>query len=123
MYIDHRCRNRGCVNPQHLRLASAKQNAENRNLSRTNRTGVRGVRWEHRRGLWEARVGHNGKQILVGFFGSLDEADAAVRAKRRELYTHNDDDWDGIYGQLELLPMSSPGTGDQVHQMKRVSNA
>jgi hypothetical protein len=37
-------------------------------------------------------VGHHGKDIHVGNFDSIEAAEAAVRARRRELFTHNDVD-------------------------------
>jgi hypothetical protein len=38
---------------------------------------------------WRLVIGHEGKSIYVGTFDSLDEADAAARAKRNELFTAN----------------------------------
>jgi hypothetical protein len=87
--IDHRCFNRACCNPRHLRAVSHKQNRENlQGAYRSSQTGVRGV--SRHCGRYEARVSHHGKRIYVGFFATLEEADAAVRTKRLELYTHND---------------------------------
>ena len=34
-------------------------------------------------------IGHNGRSIYVGTFDTLDEADAAARAKRNALFTAN----------------------------------
>lgn len=88
--LDHRhtCP-KNCVNPEHLRLATKKQNAENlAQLPANNTSGVRGVRWD--RGRWKAEVGHHGATIYVGRFQTLEEAEAAVIAKRNELFTHND---------------------------------
>ena len=88
MDIDHLCHNRACVNPAHLRLATRKQNAENRRGAQSNsRSGVRGVSWCERTNRWRAVVGHHGKHVHVGRFLSLADAEAAVIAKRRELYT------------------------------------
>lgn len=91
MHIDHACHNRACVNPAHLRLATVKQNNENLSGARTNsKTGVRGVFPGQRPNTWYARVGHNGTYHQLGTFTSLPEAEAAVTAKRNELFTHND---------------------------------
>ena len=38
---------------------------------------------------WRVVVGHEGGPIYAGTFDSLDEADAAARAKRNELFTAN----------------------------------
>lgn len=89
--IDHRCHNRACVNPEHLRTVTRKQNMENLSgAPRNSRIGIRGVSKIVASGKWRARIGHNGKGIHVGMFGSAEEANAAVIAKRNELFTHND---------------------------------
>ena len=93
--IDHVCRVRHCVNPAHLRLATRKQNTENVGVRRDSRTGARGVRMTPR-GRFRAEVRHNGRAYSAGVFATLEEADAAVRAKRAELYTHSEEA-DGRY--------------------------
>ena len=90
LHIDHRCRTKSCVNPDHLRPVTPKQNAENLGDDRANNTsGVRGVHWDKRRQKWRASVQF---RIDLGHFASLEDAAAAVRAKRNELHTHNDVD-------------------------------
>lgn len=92
MEIDHRCHNRRCVNPDHLRTVSHKQNAENHQGGARSDSGS-GIRGVHRSGnRWRATVRHHNKQIHVGYFGTSEEADLAVRAKRNELFTSNDMD-------------------------------
>lgn len=88
--IDHICWTPWCVNPAHLRLATRKQNLENPSgLRVTNTSGVQGVSWDPEVGLWRARVGHNHRRYHVGRFDNLADAEAAVIAKRNELFTHN----------------------------------
>jgi hypothetical protein len=88
--IDHACHTTLCVNPDHLRAATRKQNSENRQgASKNSKSGIRGVFWEESRGKWRARLSHNKKQIHAGFFDTAKEAEAAAIAKRLELYTHN----------------------------------
>lgn len=92
--IDHRytCP-KICVNPDHLRPATSKQQNENKaGAYRTSKSGVRGVCWDKNQKKWLATVGHNNDQIYVGRFSCLAEAEAAVIAKRLELFTHNDAD-------------------------------
>lgn len=53
-------------------------------------TGVRGVWWVARLKKWRGSVRHN-KEIAFGeWFDNLADAEAAVIAKRNELFTHND---------------------------------
>lgn len=89
MFIDHLCHNPGCVRPDHLRLATPKQNAENRRgPSASNKhSGVRGV---HPNGKgWTAQVGHNGKHLYLGTYSTIEEAEAVAVEARRRLYTHS----------------------------------
>lgn len=91
--VDHICRNRSCVNQDHLRLASTKQNSENRaGPQRTNVSGFLGVNWSSSRGKWVARVNHHGKRHHLGYFDTPEKAGEVARLKRIELFTHNDKD-------------------------------
>jgi hypothetical protein len=87
----HRNCPKNCVNPEHLRPVTQKQNVENRpGLAANNTSGVTGVYWHRNR--WMAEVKHNGSKHYVGRFTDIAEAEAAVIAKRNELFTHNDID-------------------------------
>lgn len=93
MDIDHICHNPACVRPEHLRVATRKQNAENRRGAQVNSgTGVRGVSLEARSGKYIAIVNSAGKRYYLGTFDSIALAEAAVIAKRNELFTHNTQD-------------------------------
>ena len=93
MFIDHICRNRACVRPEHLRIVNAKENGENRSGARSDsKSGVLGVSWRAASRKWTASVMHNGKQHHLGLFTDIEHAEASVKAKRLELYTHNDAD-------------------------------
>jgi hypothetical protein len=90
--VDHICHVRLCVNPSHLRAVTRKQNLENMAKIPRTTTGIRGVCWDKLRGKWKAQLKHNGKRINVGRYDSIEEAAAAAKAKRNELFTHNDAD-------------------------------
>lgn len=95
MQVDHRCFHRNCVRPDHLRLVTNAQNQQNRRGAQSNSaTGIRGVRWDKRRQKYQARVRLNGKVHHAGYYDTLEEAEAAVIAKRKDLFTHDDyADW------------------------------
>jgi hypothetical protein len=90
--LDHRCRNRSCVRPEHLRSVTPKQNTENRSRRTWGVSGARGVTRARTAGRWKGLVKHFGKIHYVGTFDSVAEAEIAVVAKRNELFTHNDAD-------------------------------
>lgn len=91
--LDHICHNRACVRPSHLRPVDRKRNMENLSGANANsKTGIRGVSWDKRRGLYRATIMHNYKQVAVGRYETIEEAAEAVLAKRLELFTHNDMD-------------------------------
>lgn len=93
LVIDHICHNRVCVNPDHLRAVTSKQNNEHLQGARKgNRSGALGVSWHSVSKKWMARVTHNRRHIYVGIFSTIAEAEAAAIAKRNELFTHNDAD-------------------------------
>lgn len=95
MHIDHRCHHRNCVRPEHLRLATNAQNHQNRRGANSNNaTGIRGVSWDKRARKYQAQVGLSGKMYHAGYYDTMEEAEAAAIAKRRELFTHDDyADW------------------------------
>lgn len=91
--IDHQCRVRSCVNPDHLRLATRKQNSENRPVFRNNTSGYRGVSWVKDSKKWKATVVHFGKSHYLGLFDSAAEAGAAAAAMRMKLFSHSQADY------------------------------
>lgn len=93
LMIDHKCHNPACVRPEHLRLATNKQNGENRAGALSgSKSGVRGVYWNARGRNWRAQVKHEGQTFNLGSFATVDEAGEVARAKRLELFSHNDAD-------------------------------
>lgn len=92
MVVDHKCRNRLCVNPAHLQQVTSKGNAENVGIRKTNLSGFRGVSYREDVKRWRARVGHNNRVITIGHYSSAEEANAAVVAARLALHTNNLED-------------------------------
>lgn len=91
MLVDHRCHNKACLFPPHLRLATRKQNNENKaGANKNSKSGVRGVCWEKAKGRWKASVRHNGKLHHGGYFDDLDEAGEAAKQLRLKLFTFSD---------------------------------
>lgn len=91
LHIDHVCHNKACVNPDHLRLTTNKQNVENRSgLRRDNSSGHQGVMWDKRDKKWRAYVNHNGRYHSAGYYSTREEAADAALELRNELFTHND---------------------------------
>jgi hypothetical protein len=91
--LDHRktCP-KNCVNPQHLRPVTNKQNLENRvGAQPGSKSGVRGVHWFGAQGLWRATVVHSEKMYVAGYFRTVKDADRAAQELRNKLFTHNDE--------------------------------
>lgn len=88
MVIDHECHNKACVYLPHLRLATRKQNNENKaGAYRNSRSGVRGVCWDKKKGKWRVAVGHNKRSHFVGYFDDLEEAGEAAKQMRLKLFS------------------------------------
>lgn len=87
--IDHKCRNRRCVNVDHLQAVTPKQNGENLGLSRVNSSGFRGVSRHKATGKWTAEVSHRGKKYCGGYFDTAEEAGSVARQMRMDLFTNN----------------------------------
>lgn len=89
MEIDHQCRNRACINPEHLAAVTRKANAENRVAYANSASGIRGVMWDKRSQSWRVQVTHDGRSHSGGYFLTIEAAEAAVVALRNRLFTNN----------------------------------
>jgi hypothetical protein len=91
LHLDHRVTcPKNCVNPEHLRPTTRKQNLENLPGARSHsKSGVRGVS-RTGSGTWCVRVTHNRVRYWGGCFTDIADAEAAAIALRNRLFSHND---------------------------------
>lgn len=60
-----------------LRVATDTQNNQNKKLTKSNRSGYKGVCWDKSRSKWMAYIKINGRQKNLGYFKTREEARAA----------------------------------------------
>jgi hypothetical protein len=84
--IDHRNGIHLDCRRSNLRAATPVQNRQNIGLSKKNTSGVKGVSWDGRRGLWWAEVKAYGRRHRLGRFAVLEQAKAAVMEARTRLH-------------------------------------
>lgn len=91
--LDHTCHVTYCVNPEHLRPVTHKQNMEHLTKAKvTSKTGILGVTWEARVQRYRVRVTHNRKQYDGGYHTDAKVAESKAKQLRNSLFTHNDSD-------------------------------
>lgn len=80
MHIDHincvKTDNRIC----NLRLATIQENARNRDKSKCNTSGFKGVSFFKGNGKYAANIGINRKKVFLGYFDEPEQAAAAYNA-------------------------------------------
>ena len=84
-YVDHIDGNRSNNKIKNLRPATTSQNNWNSKRPCKNTSGLKGVCWYRRYQKWFARVQINGRQLHLGYFKNVEDAEAAVR-NARELH-------------------------------------
>jgi hypothetical protein len=93
LLIDHICRVRHCVRPDHMRAVTYRQNAENLpQAGGRNTSGYRGVYWDKANSKWRALLTVDGRHLDFGRHVTKEAAAAAVLAGRLQYETHNEVD-------------------------------
>ena len=90
LVIDHMCHVTNCVNPDHLRAVTNKQNSENVWAVKAS-SGVRGVSWHKGARKWMVQVRHDGKNYYGGLHNDIKTAERVAIALRSQHFTHSID--------------------------------
>lgn len=76
-----------------LRICSNMQNNWNKNITKANKSGYKGIWFRKERNRWVAEIKCNGKKHYIGMFKTAEEASKAYEQKAKELfgefYCHN----------------------------------
>lgn len=82
-HVDHINNNTLDNTNSNLRIVSNAENHQNRKgANANNKCGIRGVYWRKDQNKWHARIGINGKQLHLGFFENLEDAERVVMDSR-----------------------------------------
>ena len=83
--IDHKDSNKLNNKPENLRLASASQQGFNKGIQSNNTSGFKGVS-RASDSTWRARVYEDGKERVLGYFPTPEQANAVCVAARQKLH-------------------------------------
>lgn len=81
--IDHIDGNHSNNSWENLRDATRSENTRNTKIRSDNTSGIKGVGKHKQTGLWRARVVIEGREIHLGLFATIKEAEQAVIAGRK----------------------------------------
>lgn len=86
--IDHEDHNKLNNRINNFRVATNKDNGQNRSLSKNNTSGFTGVQWIKRSGKWDARITVDGAQKFLGSFVKKQDAITARQAANKKYKYH-----------------------------------
>lgn len=92
LIIDHICRNRKCVNPNHLRLGTQELNRQNISTTTNSRSGHLNVSWSNKDKRWQVNVTRKGETFYGGEYRDLNDAVIAAGNLRNKVSIFNVDD-------------------------------
>ena len=67
---------------ENLRLATKSQNQHNANISKNNKSGIKGIYWHKANSKWKVQFKLNGKKMYFGEYNDIDYAKFVVEAMR-----------------------------------------
>jgi hypothetical protein len=85
-FIDHIDCIRTNNNVNNLRYVTRFENSYNTSISKSNKSGHKGVHWDKEKNKWKAQISHNNKQYNLGRFDKLEDAIHARQKKANELF-------------------------------------
>lgn len=71
---------------ENLRECTFANNMKNQRLSKSNKSGVKGVHWNSSKRKWIAKIGVSYKEKTIGSYNSLEDAKTAVIQARTALH-------------------------------------
>ena len=86
MVLDHICHQKLCCNPNHLRIATIRENSRNRIIGINNTSGFKCVWWSKDKQKWTSIIRYDGISKHLGYFETPIEAHEAYCAAARKYH-------------------------------------
>lgn len=71
---------------KNLRQVTNAENIHNMDFRKDNKSGIRGVSWDKKNKKWTAKICLHRKQMYLGLFATLDDANRAYQTARDQLH-------------------------------------